>query len=130
MAIVWAGDKDGKVLLLNSEGEWVFPKGHVEKRESFLQAAIREVYEEAGVKLEEKNSLGQIDEFSFYFKGEEAVKVIKVFGFIIAEEQKIVYNQNECFISGKWAEQEEAKALLSHEDAKNAFEKFIKKLKF
>ena len=130
MAIVWAGDKDGKVLLLNSEGEWVFPKGHVEKGEGFLQTAIREVYEEAGVRLEEQNSLGQIDEFSFYFKGEEAVKVIKVLGFIIAEEQKIVYNQNECFISGKWSEKEEAKALLRHEDAKNAFEKFIKKLKF
>lgn len=41
----------GEVLLLrHQEGSWVFPKGHVDPGESELQAALREVAEEAGVR--------------------------------------------------------------------------------
>ncbi len=40
----------GRVLLLKHvSGHWVFPKGHVEPGETQLQAALREVEEEAGV---------------------------------------------------------------------------------
>jgi diadenosine hexaphosphate hydrolase (ATP-forming) len=40
----------GKVLLLrHKEGTWVFPKGHIDPGESSLQAAMREVEEEAGI---------------------------------------------------------------------------------
>jgi diadenosine hexaphosphate hydrolase (ATP-forming) len=41
----------GEVLLLgHREGSWVFPKGHVDPGESPLEAALREVAEEAGVR--------------------------------------------------------------------------------
>lgn len=44
-------DRLGRVLLLHhADGSWVFPKGHVERGESELDAAIREVEEEAGVR--------------------------------------------------------------------------------
>jgi diadenosine hexaphosphate hydrolase (ATP-forming) len=40
----------GHVLLLqHRNGTWVFPKGHVEAGESKIDAAVREVEEEAGV---------------------------------------------------------------------------------
>lgn len=40
----------GEVLLLgHKEGTWVFPKGHLDPGESALEAALREVEEEAGV---------------------------------------------------------------------------------
>ncbi len=43
-------DRDGKVLVLrHASGAWVFPKGHLEPGEGPLQAALREVEEEAGV---------------------------------------------------------------------------------
>ncbi len=41
---------DGSVLLLQHlEGTWVFPKGHLDPGESALEAALREVEEEAGI---------------------------------------------------------------------------------
>ncbi len=41
---------DGTVLLLQrTDGNWCFPKGHVDPGESALEAALREVSEEAGV---------------------------------------------------------------------------------
>lgn len=44
-------NKAGKVLLIkHRRGEWVFPKGHVDDGETLLEAAIREVEEEAGVR--------------------------------------------------------------------------------
>lgn len=44
-------DEDGLVLMLRHvSGAWVFPKGHVESGETELQAAIREVEEESGVR--------------------------------------------------------------------------------
>ena len=118
-----------KVLLLNSEGECVFPKGHVEANETELDAAIRELYEESNVKVCAQESIGQVDEYKFYFSGENAVKVIKVFAFIINDEREITYNKNEGFIDGKWVEVDEALKMLKHNDAKNALEKTIKKIK-
>jgi diadenosine hexaphosphate hydrolase (ATP-forming) len=43
-------DPGNRVLLLQRrDGDWVFPKGHVEPGETPLQTALREVQEEAGV---------------------------------------------------------------------------------
>lgn len=46
-------DAGGRVLVLHhANGDWVFPKGHVEAGETPLQAALREVREEAGIEAE------------------------------------------------------------------------------
>ncbi len=130
MAIVIAKkEKNLKALLLNNDGEWVFPKGHLEANETELDAAIRELYEESNVKVNAQESIGQVDEYKFYFSGENAVKVIKVFAFIINDEREITYNKNEGFINGKWIEVDDALKMLKHNDAKNALEKTIKKIK-
>ena len=43
-------DRDGRVLVIRERrGGWVFPKGHIDPGESPLEAARREVAEEAGV---------------------------------------------------------------------------------
>lgn len=129
MAIVIAKTKTGqKVLLLNSEGEWVFPKGHVENGETFVQAAIRELKEEAGISVTEKDCLGQVDEFRFYFDGENAVKVIKVFAFVINKAENITFNKEEGFIDGQWVDTNKAIKQLKHDDAREALNKALHKV--
>ncbi len=41
--------RGGVLVLRHVNGDWVFPKGHIEPGESALQAALREVHEEAGI---------------------------------------------------------------------------------
>ena len=126
MAIV-IGNKN-KILILNNEGEWVFPKGHVENNETYLQASIRELKEETNVSVCEDDCLGQIDEFKFYFDKEKAIKVIKVFLFKIDSLPLITVNKEERFISGDWVLIEDAIRKLSHDDARGSLEKAIVKL--
>jgi len=43
---------DNKILVVNQHGNsWSLPKGHVEKGETKIQAAKREIYEESGIKI-------------------------------------------------------------------------------
>ncbi len=126
--VIGKSENKNKVLILNNEGEWVFPKGHVENNETYLQASIRELKEESNVCVCEDDCLGQIDEFKFYFDKEKAIKVIKVFLFKIDSLPLITVNKEEGFISGEWVEIEDAIRKLAHGDARGSLEKAIVKL--
>src|SRR3989344_2965486 len=72
-----------KFLLLYHRGTyWNFPKGHVEHEEKSLDAAIRETYEETGIR---KNDLRILPNFKaherFYFRrGKETVfKIVIIY---------------------------------------------------
>ena len=126
--VVGVKDDEKKVLMLNNEGEWVFPKGHVELNETELEAAIRELKEESGIEVKESDSLGQIDEFKFYFDGEKAVKVIKVYLFKIDRFDQITFNKEEGFIDGKWIDVNQSIDKLTHDDAREALKKGLLKM--
>ncbi len=126
--VVGVKDEEQKVLMLNNEGEWVFPKGHVEENETELDAAIRELYEESGIKVRESDSLGKIDEFKFYFDGEKAVKVIKVYLFKVDDFGEITFNKDEGFIDGQWVDVKESIDKLTHDDARGALRKGLSEM--
>ncbi len=68
--------KDGKVLLIkNPSGVWTFPKGLVERGEKPEEAAVREVYEETGVK---GNIVSELGEISYWYvrEGEKIRKKV------------------------------------------------------
>jgi len=67
--IVFRRDKDGGVEMLlvqDHRGRWTIPKGHVEQGETALQAAQREVGEEAGLK--DVEVLGWLGKFNFRYR--------------------------------------------------------------
>jgi 8-oxo-dGTP diphosphatase len=53
-ALLWREEK-GKLLIAlihrSRHGDWSFPKGKVDPGETFPEAAVREIYEETGLKI-------------------------------------------------------------------------------
>lgn len=71
----------GKVLLVqvkNLEGEivWTFPKGHLEKGETWLAAALREVEEETGWRCRSRGLLSNVT-YRFTRKGRPVFKRVR-----------------------------------------------------
>jgi bis(5'-nucleosidyl)-tetraphosphatase len=106
---------DGKVsylLLKHRNGlHWGFPKGHVEAGESEAETALREIYEEAGLRVKLRAGFRTTVEYApsqgawkevVYFLGE-------------ASNLEVSYQEEEvgdyC-----WAEYETALKLLTHEN--------------
>ncbi|HUY69685.1 MAG TPA: NUDIX domain-containing protein [Candidatus Tyrphobacter sp.] len=101
--VVFRRDKKGPkfLLLYHGGGYWNFPKGHiegtprledmrpeVEKKETSLEAALRETKEEAGFEVKELRILRNFrgyERFTF-FKGK--AKIFKLVVFYLAETQK------------------------------------------
>ena len=46
-------DSDGQMLIIKRNNRWDLPKGKVEANESLVQAAMREVEEETGIKVKD-----------------------------------------------------------------------------
>ena len=73
--------RGGKILLVqvrNLEGGivWTFPKGHLEKGETWLQAALREVEEETGWKCRNRGLLSNVT-YRFERKGKPVFKRVR-----------------------------------------------------
>ncbi len=131
MGIVVARDESSsilQILMMENDGEFVFPKGHVEPNENNLDATIREVYEETGIIVTKEDHLGKVDQFEFYFEGEQAIKVIEVHLFCIRETKPATPNTNEGIISVFWLPLPEALQKISHNDARDALHKALEKL--
>ena len=68
---------NGRVLALKKyRGDWVLPKGRLEGDESLEEAALREVYEETGIKAEIVRYLGFVKYFYIHQNGEEVHKTV------------------------------------------------------
>jgi 8-oxo-dGTP pyrophosphatase MutT (NUDIX family) len=78
---------DLRFLLLNYGRHWDFPKGHVDKGESDLEAAVRELREETGIR-----EVRQIPDFHqeivYFFRSGKHGLIRKTVIFFLAEVSK------------------------------------------
>ena len=80
-AIVFTKDAEGikYVIIESKEGFFGFPKGHVEKNETELETARREVFEETGLQVEFLRNFRTEDSHPFKRNGETRMKHIVYF---------------------------------------------------
>ncbi len=87
---------DGEIkylLVSNPEGIYGFPKGHTEKGETETETALREVYEETGVKIRLISGFRTVDEHLIPRKKDTVKHIVYFLG--VYENQSIVYQKDE-----------------------------------
>ncbi|MBI2140613.1 NUDIX hydrolase [Candidatus Woesearchaeota archaeon] len=119
----------GEVLVVNQNGNsWSLPKGHIEKGETALEAAKREIFEESGIKsLIFKKELGKYKRFKIGLNEEDdrsEQKEISMFLFTTDEsELKPRDKQNP---EARWVDKKDVAKLLTHRKDKEFFVKWLK----
>lgn len=114
------GDEVFFALMRDSYDKWAFPKGHVEGRESFEEAAARETLEELG--LEEVRLLEYLGKIDIWFrdrfekKGTLIHKDIHYFLFETPSDAVLAPDPGEHAYEGKWVRASEVFAVSSYPD--------------
>ena len=115
------------VLILNSYGQWTFPKGHIEKGESPEQAALREVAEEIG--LTDLKIITQIDKIDYWFKLEGHLYHKYVYFFLMEAPPTAELKPQEAEIGdAAWFSAKETLKRLYYKDDTPLFKKVLNQI--
>lgn len=116
--------QDGKtryLLIQHRAGHWAFPKGHAEPGESDTQAALRELREETGICNITLYSDPAIVETYQFARGSQTVrKTVRYFIGLVGDS---TVRLQEAEVSAyRWADYEEARALITYEESRRSLE--------
>ncbi len=117
-------NKSRLVLVVSQNGNsWSLPKGHIDEGEDKLQAAVREIYEESGIR-----GLKLIKEFPSYQRhrigldgGEDKSELKTIYMFLFKTEQEDLKPIDPTNPEAKWIEKEKVADLLTHRKDKEFF---------
>ena len=117
-AIVFNENTEKILLVKMHNGNWGFPKGHIESNETKEETAIREVFEETNIKIK---IIPNFEREIKYIPNENTIKKVTFFTGITQEENVIVdTHEIEDF---KWCTYEEALKLVTYKLQKDVLEK-------
>jgi 8-oxo-dGTP pyrophosphatase MutT (NUDIX family) len=121
--IFFESDQQRQYLLLHYvAGHWDFPKGKLEQGEAYIEAALRELHEETGLRgtiidgFQENISY----QFNQYPDGTVAEKTAHFFIGRVEHKQVILSDEH---LDHKWLSYTEAMNLLTYDNAKHLLEK-------
>ena len=115
---------DGIEILLirhKNGGHWAFPKGHVERDETETETALREIWEETGLKVQLDTGFRRVVTFSpkpnvmkdvVYFAGE-------------AQPDDTPKAQEEELLDIRWEKPEKALERITYENDKETLRAFL-----
>ena len=116
-AIVFNENTEKILLVKMHNGNWGFPKGHIEKDETKEETAIREVLEETNVRIK---IIPHFERDIKYIPNEKTIKKVTIFmGITQDEEVTIDTFEIEDF---KWCTYEEALKLVTYKLQKDVLE--------
>ena len=115
--------KDDLVLIIkHKNGHIDFPKGHVEGNETLKETAIREVFEETGIKCR----INSDDKYMITYSPKEGV-IKDVYFFIGSYVSGELKPQLEEVEYTKFVKIDEALKIITYDNSRGVLEKIIKK---
>ena len=89
------------LLIKDMSGKWTFPKGKIEKGESSLEAAVREIKEEVG--LFDLSMVERLSSVSYTYKRKGTVKkTVDYYLFVSTSEHRLTLQKEEGIQDAKW----------------------------
>ena len=120
-AVIFDGDK---VLVIQQiKGHWGFPKGHVEKGETEVQTAIREIKEETNLDVEIDESKRYVERYS----PEEGIEKDVVY-FVAKKTGGEIKVQEEEVKATEWLTLAQAMERLTYDNSKNILKQIMESL--
>ncbi|MFC1842871.1 bis(5'-nucleosyl)-tetraphosphatase [Candidatus Dependentiae bacterium] len=122
-------DKMEYLLLNYAQGHWGFPKGKIEKGEEKLEAATRELYEEAKLKVEIHD--GFEHSFEYFFKDKEGELAKKKAYFFVGKSKTKHVALSHEHVGFEWLSYDDAIQKLTYDNAKELLgkvKKFLDKI--
>lgn len=107
----------GQVLVVNqNRNSWSLPKGHIDAGETALEAAKREIFEEAGIsEAVFIKELGSYERPRIGLDGKDDASEIKIIHFFLFRtEQTNLAPQDPRNPEARWVNKAEVAALLTH----------------
>ncbi|GFN34365.1 NUDIX hydrolase [Tepidimicrobium xylanilyticum] len=114
------------LLLKRFNGDWVLPKGRVEKNESAREAAIREVFEESGVRAEIIQYIGMVHYTYKNIKEDKIVYKTVHWYLMKANSMESVPQKKEGFIEATFIHKDKVKDLIKYNDERKIIKKVLR----
>ncbi|NTV23279.1 MAG: NUDIX domain-containing protein [Nanoarchaeota archaeon] len=114
-------DKIQYLLLHYEEGHWDFPKGHVEGTETLEETALRETFEETGLKIVMVD--GFSEHFTYMFKNKQDLVITKTVHFFLGMSFDSNIRLSDEHIGYVWQSFDHAEKKLTYENAREVLRK-------
>ena len=119
-AVIFRRDQHGKTLFLlleKANGEYDLPKGHIEKGESAVDAAKREITEETGLSVAFIPGFSIMTKYFFYRNKSKVLKKNKIFLAEIHSSKVTISPEHKGYSWLTLDEINEKNKIQEHEDA-------------
>lgn len=112
------------LLIKHKKGHWSFPKGHADKGETKMEAALRELKEETKVTKIQLLKKRILLRESYKFTNGKGVKILKKVNYFIAEakNKKVKIDLNEV-VNFKWCTFREGLKKITFNESKSILKK-------
>ena len=101
------------LLIKDMNGNWTFPKGLIEKGESPVAAAKREIQEETG--LTDLSLVNPLKPISYFYQKDGLIhKTVHYFLFETKEKDKLLSQKEEGISEAKWCSFDQAEKIIGY----------------
>lgn len=117
-------NKLGQVLVVNqNRNSWSLPKGHIDPGEETLEAAIREIYEESGIRnLILIKELPEYERYKISLDGgDDLSELKKIYMFLFTTDEMDLNPVDPDNPEARWVDVEDVADLLTHKKDKDFF---------